>query len=425
MPRVLVVTTTTGYQTRAFDEAARRLGIDLVFVTDRCDQLDDPWRDSAIPIKFHTEDDSVRTIAEAVRTKSINGVLALADKAGPLAARSALVLGLPGHPPEATRAAGNKLASRLAFRNSRLLTPWFEPSDLNDAPERLAMDVSYPCVLKPLSLSGSRGVIKADNPKSFVEAFVRLRQLLQRRTIQALRDPASSQIMIEGFIDGDEFALEGVLEHGELRVLAIFDKPDRLDGPFFEETIYVTPSRLPSKIQKAITREVCLAIDSLGLRHGPIHAECRVNAKGVWILEVAARPIGGLCARALRFVRSEKGHLYEAENFEAVLLRHAAGESIRHYTRETCASAVMMLPIPRRGRLRSVEGMEKAEQITGVDEVRITAKIGQLLEPIPEGASYLGFVFARAESPALAVYALKSAHAQLNFEIERPLDFHQ
>lgn len=423
MPRVLLVTTTTGYQTRAFDEAARRLDIDLVFVTDRCDQLDDPWRDSAIPIRFHAEDDSVRTIAEAVRMKSIDGVLALADKAVPLAARSALALGLPGHPPEATRAAGNKLASRLAFRNSRLLTPWFEPSGLNDAPERLAMDVSYPCVLKPLSLSGSRGVIKADNPKSFVKAFIRLRQLLQRRTIQALRDPASSQIMIEGFIDGDEFALEGVLEHGKLQVLAIFDKPDRLDGPFFEETIYVTPSRLSSTIQKAIIREVRLAIDSLGLRHGPIHAECRVNAKGVWILEVAARPIGGLCARTLRFVRSKKDH--SCEGLEAVLLRHAAGESIRNYTRETGASAVMMLPIPMRGRLRSVEGIEKAEQVTGVDEVRITAKTGQLLEPIPEGASYLGFVFARAESPALAVYALKSAHAQLNFEIERPLDFCQ
>ena len=423
MPRVLLVTTTTGYQTRAFDEAARRLDIDLVFVTDRCDQLDDPWRDSAIPIRFHAEDDSVRTIAEAVRMKSIDGVLALADKAVPLAARSALALGLPGHPPEATRAAGNKLASRLAFRNSRLLTPWFEPSGLNDAPERLAMDVSYPCVLKPLSLSGSRGVIKADNPKSFIKAFIRLRQLLQRRTIQALRDPSSSQIMIEGFIDGDEFALEGVLEHGKLQVLAIFDKPDRLDGPFFEETIYVTPSRLSSTIQKAIIREVRLAIDSLGLRHGPIHAECRVNAKGVWILEVAARPIGGLCARTLRFVRSKKDH--SCEGLEAVLLRHAAGESIRNYTRETGASAVMMLPIPMRGRLRSVEGIEKAEQVTGVDEVRITAKTGQLLEPIPEGASYLGFVFARAESPALAVYALKSAHAQLNFEIERPLDFCQ
>jgi len=423
MPRVLLVTTTTGYQTRAFDEAARRLDIDLVFVTDRCDQLDDPWRDSAIPIRFHAEDDSVRTIAEAVRMKSIDGVLALADRAVPLAARSALALGLPGHPPEATRAAGNKLASRLAFRNSRLLTPWFEPFGLNDAPERLAMDVSYPCVLKPLSLSGSRGVIKADNPKSFIKAFIRLRQLLQRRTIQALRDPTSSQIMIEGFIDGDEFALEGVLEHGKLQVLAIFDKPDRLDGPFFEETIYVTPSRLSSTIQKAIIREVRLAIDSLGLRHGPIHAECRVNAKGVWILEVAARPIGGLCARTLRFVRSKKDH--SCEGLEAVLLRHAAGESIRNYTRETGASAVMMLPIPMRGRLRSVEGIEKAEQVTGVDEVRITAKTGQLLEPIPEGASYLGFVFARAESPALAVYALKSAHAQLNFEIERPLDFCQ
>ena len=423
MPRVLLVTTTTGYQTRSFDEAARRLGIDLVFATDRCDQLDDPWRDSAIPIRFHTEDDSVRTISEAVRTKSIDGVLALADKAAPLAARSALALGLPGHPPEATRVAGNKLASRLAFRNSKLLTPWFKSSDLNDAPERLAMDVSYPCVLKPLSLSGSRGVIKTDDPQGFVKAFVRLRQLLQRRTIQALRDPSSSQIIIEGFIDGDEFALEGVLENGKLQIFALFDKPDRLDGPFFEETIYVTPSRLSSTIQEAITREIRLAIDLLGLRHGPIHAECRVNAKGVWILEVAARPIGGLCARTLRFVRSKKDLACEREGLEAVLLRHAVGESIRSYTRETCASAVMMLPIPMRGRLRSVEGIEKAAQITGIEEVRITAKTDQLLEPIPEGASYLGFVFARAESPELAVYALKSAHAQLNFKIERPLDF--
>ncbi len=421
MPRVLLVSTTTGYQTRSFDEAASRLRVDLALATDRCDRLEDPWRDAAIPIRFHAEDDAVRAIAESARTRPIDGVLALADRAASLAARSASALGLPGHPPAATRAAGNKLATRRGLSAAGLLAPWFRSAGLGDDPTRLATEVRYPCVLKPLTLSGSRGVIRANGPTDFVEALARLSRLLRRKDVRALRDPAGEQVVIEGFVEGDEFALEGVLEDGVLHVLALFDKPDPLDGPFFEETIYVTPSRLPATTQAAIARTVGAAAAALGLRHGPVHAECRVNPTGIWVLEVAARPIGGLCSRALRFVRPGGDRARAEESLEAVLLRHAVGESVRGYSREARASAVMMVPIPMRGRLRKVSGVEEAGRTPGVDEVRITAKTDQLLEPLPEGSSYLGFIFARASSPQAAVGAIRAAHARLGFEIEWPL----
>ena len=229
--------------------------------------------------------------------------------------------------------------------------------------------------------------------------------------------------LIEGFIPGSEFALEGVMNHGTLHVLAIFDKPDPLDGPFFEETIYVTPTAAPRETARAIVDTVAEAACALGLRHGPIHAECRVNlAAGpgpthVFVLEVAARPIGGLCARALRFA-SSNDPARPLISLEELLLRHALGESSRAWEREAAASGVMMIPIPRRGVFRRVAGLDEARRVPGVDDVRITAKADQLLVPLPEGASYLGFIFAHASGTEAVTAALRAAHARLAFTID-------
>jgi hypothetical protein len=271
----------------------------------------------------------------------------------------------------------------------------------------------FPAVLKPVSLSGSRGVMRVDAATGLEAAVHRLRRILARPDIRAQRDAAHDLLMVESFIEGHEFALEGVMTAGRLQTLAIFDKPDPLDGPFFEETIYLTVQSLDTEKSRRIVDAVAAAAAAIGLHHGPVHAECRINASGVFVLEVAARPIGGICARALRFERNG-----EIISLEELLLRHALGEETGAWHRESCASGVMMIPIPRRGIYRGVHGADAARCVAGVDDVAITAKEGQLLLPLPEGASYLGFIFARAAAPHMVDRALREAHRALSFAID-------
>jgi biotin carboxylase len=417
MPRILLLAMTTGYQTRAFGEAAERLGVDLVYATDRCSVLDDPWRDQALAVRFHDDAGAAAAILEASRQRRIDGVLAVGDRPTVVAARVLEGLGLPGHPPSAAAIARNKLLSRQRLRDGGLPVPFFAPAFVSSDPHALADTLPFPCVVKPLELSGSRGVMRVDSAADLVAAFGRLRALLQAPDIRAERSHGSDMTLIEGFIPGRELAVEGVMHHGVLHVLAIFDKPDPLDGPFFEETIYVTPTSASPGAAAAIVDSVTRGAHALGLRHGPVHAECRVTPDAqVFVLEVAARPIGGLCARALRFVRRSEKHA--AVPLEELLLRHALGESPGDWEREPSASGVMMIPIPRRGMLRHVAGLDEARGMAAIEDVRITAKTDQLLLPLPEGASYLGFIFARAERADVVTDALRAAHACLTFTID-------
>src|SRR5579862_2032538 len=425
MARVLLFATTTGYQTRAFGEAAERLGVELVFATDRCNMLEDPWQDGAIAIRFHDEGASVDAILAAARERPdmpIGGLLVVGDRPTVIAAQVARALGFPGHPPDAAAIAKHKLRTRERLRDAGLTVPWFTAVAVDHEPSAISHQPwLYPCVLKPVALSGSRGVMRADDPESLRTALERLRALLASPDVRAERNDDHRTALVEGFIPGREFAIEGLLHHGDLHVLAIFDKPDPLDGPFFEETIYVTPSSAEPQTQEAIVRAVTAAARAIGLYHGPIHAECRVNPTGVFVLEVAARPIGGLCARSLRFVPAgirDSGIGVGPIALEELLLRHALGESPAAWVREAQASGVMMIPIPRRGILRGVEGGDAARRVPGVQDVRITAKMEQLLVPLPEGSSYLGFIFASAAEPRAVERALRAAHSQLRFAID-------
>jgi biotin carboxylase len=269
-------------------------------------------------------------------------------------------------------------------------------------------------VVKPLALSASRGVMRANNPDEFVIAFERLVSIL--RTVDL--DDASNvnqvehQILVESFLPGFEVAVEGLLMGGELSVLAIFDKPDPLEGPFFEETIYVTPSRHPVAVQEEIIDTTQKAVTALGLTEGPVHAELRVNEGGCCLLEVAPRSIGGYCSRALRFGTGV--------TLEELIIQHALGLPLTSTLPATPASGVMMIPIPRAGILCEVQGIEQAQQVPGIDEIRMTIPVGQAVVPLPEGSQYLGFIFARAETPDRAEAALRKAHARLNFVIMPP-----
>jgi len=413
MKRVLLLATTTGYQTRMFAAAAERLGIELVFATDRCDQLEDPWSDHAIPVRFHEEWRSVDVVLKALEQRPVDGVLAVGDRPTVMAAQLARLLNLPGHPVEAAVAARDKRLGREKFKAAGLPVPHTFAVPMGVDPLAILPRVQFPAVLKPTVLSGSRGVIRADDDLSFAAAFDRIRRLLSSPEVKELRDPEADVIQIEQYIPGAEFALEGLLERGALRTLAIFDKPDPLEGPFFEETLYVTPSQLTPGIQVQISAQVTRAAQALGLHHGPVHAECRVNSKGIYVLEVAARPIGGLCAKALRFeCRGERIGL------EDLLMLHAAGAPTAGWRREHLAAAVMMIPIPRSGTFRRVDGVAAAGAVPFVDEIQITAKPDQQLHALPEGASYLGFIFGRAATVRDAEGAVREAQARLHFTIE-------
>jgi biotin carboxylase len=411
--RVLLLATTTGYQTRMFAAAAERHGIELVYATDRCDQIEDPWGDHAIPVRFHEEWRSVDGLLKALETRPVTGIIAVGDRPTVMAAQVARLLDLPGHPPEAAAAARDKRIAREKFRAAGLLVPQSFAVPMGIDSFSVLPRVTFPAVLKPTVLSGSRGVIRVDDPLSFAAAFDRIRTLLSSDEVKELRDPESDVIQVEEYIAGAEYAFEGLLDRGQLRPIAIFDKPDPLEGPFFEETIYVTPSQIDSGIQEQITVAVRRAAQALGLHHGPIHAECRVNSRGPYILEVAARPIGGLCAKTLRFeCRGER------IGFEELLLLHAAGEHTEEWRREHLASAVMMIPIPRSGTFRRVDGLHEGAALPYIDEIQITAKPDQRLLMLPEGASYLGFIFARASTARDAEGALREAHAKLRFTID-------
>ena len=414
MKRVLLVATTTGYQIRSFGEAAAALGVRLVFASDRCDQLEDPWWDQAIPVRFHDPAASIEAVRAACAAQAVDGIVAVGDRPAVLAAHIARAFGLPAHPPEAAIISRNKLATREALRAAGLPTPDFlsATSDLN--PASFASHLEYPVVVKPLALSGSRGVVRVDTPAELASAFDRLRHLLAAPDVRLERDELHSQVLIEQFVPGTEYAVEGLLTHGTLQVLAVIDKPDPLDGPFFEETIYRMPSIAAADVQERIIGTVRAACNAIGLYHGPVHAECRVESgrdPRVYVLEIAARPIGGLCSRALRFGGSV--------SLEDVLLRHAIGEDVSSCYREATASGVMMIPIPKRGVYRRVDGVDDARTVAGVEDIRITAKPDTTLVPLPEGRSYLGFIFARADEPAAVDRALREAHGRLEFIVER------
>jgi biotin carboxylase len=407
MPRrVLLLATTTGYQTRVFAEAARRLGIEPVLATDQCHKLDDPWGDGAITVRFHNP---VRYAGILAANGPFDGIVAVGDRPAFLAAMAAERLGIPFHPPAAVEASRNKYLARERFRAAGMNAPAYFRVPITADPRETARRAAFPCVLKPLGLSASRGVIRANGEQEFTAAFERIKALLCSVEIRMLRDEQDRFIQIEDFIPGREFALEGIVTRGQLQTLALFDKPDPLDGPFFEETLYVTPSREPASVQRALVHCVEQAIRALGLEHGPVHAELRYNERGAWMLEAAARPIGGLCARALRFD--------DRMSLEELILRHALGEDVSRQRLMDGASGVMMIPIPREGIYEDVDGLADARVVPGIADIVITAKPAQKLVPLPEGSSYLGFIFARGASADHVESALRSAHALLEFRI--------
>ncbi|HEX5482698.1 MAG TPA: ATP-grasp domain-containing protein [Terriglobia bacterium] len=416
--RLMILCTTTGYQTRAFMDAAHEMGLEAVLGSDRCHILDDPWQDQALALRFEDPEGAARQIVESARREPLRGIVAIGDCTPPAAARAAHWLNLPYHAPTAADICRDKYRSRERLRAAGLNIPAFERFPLDRNPREIfesgGPSTGFPCVLKPLALSASRGVIRANNPQEFIQSFERIRSLLRAPEVQVMRQGTSKHLQVESYIDGREIAVEGVLERGAAKILAIFDKPDPLTGPYFEETIYVTPAQLTEDIERRLRYDLARALRTLGLFHGPFHAELRLNEQGVWPLEIAARSIGGLCSRSLRFSSPCLG---EKISLEKLIVALAVGESVKEAQREPAASGVMMIPIEQEGIYEGVEGVEQARETPGIEDVLITAKPAQRVVPLPEGASYLGFIFARGSTPQFVEQALREAHGRLRVRV--------
>ncbi len=430
MPRVLLLIPTSTYRAGDFLAAAERLGLDVAVASEQGQPLD-AFPERSLRASFRDPAAGAETIARYADGHPMDAVLAVDDGGALLAARASELLRLPGNPPAAVAATRNKAELRrlLSEESARppgaasteargLASPAYRLCRFNEEAAAIARELAFPVVVKPLSLAGSRGVMRADDAAAFVAAVERLGRLLARPAVAAECGETASQYLVEGYIPGDEIALEGLLRKGSLHVLAIFDKPDPLEGPTFEETIYVTPSRLGAERQRQAWAVAERALGALGIRMGPVHVEMRLNAEGLWPIDIAARTIGGHCARALRFGAAEGLGSGEGASLEEIVLRQAAGLPLEGLEREEAASGVMMIPTPGPGRLLAVTGLEAARAVPQVTEVVLSLPLGSLLVPLPEGGAYPGFIFARAERPETVEAALRAAHACLRFELE-------
>ena len=412
-PRVLLLLPTRTYRATDFLEAALKLNVEVVVASEETATTANLSPRHSLVLDFSAPAAATQTIVEFAETHPITAIVGVDDDTTLLATTASEALGLPHNPVDSAKATRNKYLLRQTLATNGVSVPAYQRFSIKDDPAEIAAklgtdtQVDFPCIIKPLSLSASRGVIKADAPAEFIEAFQRTAKLL--RTLQESTDPPTPYLLVENYIPGIEVALEGILLDGELKTLALFDKPDPLEGPFFEETLYVTPSRLSVEVQDALHRATAEAADALGLRHGPIHAELRYNDKGAHLIEIAARTIGGLCARTLRFGTGM--------SLEELVIRHAIGLQVEELQREKRAAGVMMIPVPKAGILGEVRGKTAAHCVDGIVEVNITIPIGGEVVPLPEGARYLGFIFARAETPEAVESALREAHRQLEFVI--------
>ena len=406
MARALLILPTGTYRAADFVEAAAALEAEIIVASEEDMILADQLGDGFVRIDCSRPEESARRIVELGDRQPLDAIVPVDDQGVLIAALAAEQLGLTHNPPVAVAATRNKVMLRRALAAAEVPQPAFELAGPPDDIGALANAIGYPVVLKPLSMSASRGVIRADNPPEAQAAALRIRKIL---TV-AGHNPGEP-ILIERYIPGTEIAVEGILRDGVLDVLAFLDKPDPLEGPFFEETIFVTPSRLHPEMLDEVERVTGSAIGAIGLRDGPVHAELRVDGGRVVFLEAAARSIGGLCGRSLRF-----GLL--GTPLEVVLLRHALGRPLRRIRREDPASGVMMLPIPRAGILRAVDGTEEALQVAGIEQLDITIAPGRRVWPLPEADRYLGFLFARGDSPGDVEQSLRQAFACLEIVID-------
>jgi len=407
-PRVLLLLPTTSYKADDFLAAARRLEVEVVVGTDRRQALEGLAPGGSIALDFVSTERGLRTILDFHHHMPLAGVIGVDDESIVLAAAVGAALGLRHNPVSAARASRDKYLLRQRLSGAGLRGPRYRRVGVTDDPVAVADAINYPSVVKPLGLSASRGVLLVDEPGEFPAVFRRIASILDEPDVRR-RGGDVEHLLVEEYLPGAEVAVEGLLDRGRLEVLALFDKPDPLVGPTFAETIFVTPSRLPPHVRAAIAEETAKGCRALGLSEGPVHAELRVENEVPWLLEIAARTIGGLCGRTLRFGAGV--------SLEELVLRHALGIEVRG-DRESLAAGVLMIPVLEAGVLRGWSGLDDARSVPRIEEVTLTVHRGTRLVPLPEGNRYMGFVIARGERPDEVEQALRTAWKQIHFTVD-------
>lgn len=404
MPHVVLIVPTQTYRASDFLAAAADLEIELSVASE--EELPLVAADRRVWIDCSRPEWSAQVLADHAARLPIDAIVPLDDQGVVVAARAAQLIGLPHNPPTGAAATRNKAMLRRRLAQDEISQPRFGIVERGDSPTDIASQLGYPVVFKPLSRSGGQGVIRVDRARDAEAAVRRIRRILA-----AAGENPNQPLLAEEFLPGGEVAVEGLLSRGRLKILAVFDKPSPPQGPYFEETVLIAPSRLSTEILGEIDHLTRRAVTALGLKEGPIHAEFRIGRNRVSVLEVAARSIGGLCARSLRF-----GLM--AESWESVILRQALGMEAPSTVRQPGATGVMMLPIPRSGRLVEVEGASEARNTPGITDLEITIPPGGAVKALPEGDRYLGFLFAAAPHPSAVEHALRQAFAKLRIIIE-------
>lgn len=392
MPRAVVILPSTTYRAEDFIEAAESLGVDLVVASEQPPPFD--MGDRYLQIDCSNPQKAASEIARLGDDVPLDGVVAADDAGVVIAASVGTSLGLAANDPDAALSTRDKAEMRRRFHGAEVPQPRFEILQRGDDPHALVENVGYPLVIKPVNRSASQGVLRADNRTDLTDAITRNEKILG--------PDQSRPLLLEEYMPGAEVAVEGLVRQGRLTVLTIFDKPDTPAGPAFPETILVTPTRLPNGTRDECVRVAELAIQGLGLTHGPVHIELKVEENRVRVLEVAARSVGGLCSRSLSFGLMDT-------TLETLILRNAMQMDKPELRRESHASGVLMIPIPKSGVLSEVRGIEETRAIEGITGVDITIPAGTRVLPPPEGDRYLGFVFARGTDPGGVEAALRKA----------------
>lgn len=411
---MMLVLPTATYRATAFLRAAAAADVEVVVASEEAPTLSGRMVGRTLTLDLTNLEESAETALAFAAQWPIDAVIGVDEASVLPAAHVAARLGVARNPLSAVAATRDKRQLRAALTAAGVPQPaWMETRWLGEAAAAgvAAAAVGLPCVVKPVDLTASRGVIRADSEAELSTAMERVDKLLRRPELCGAA--ADRPLLVERFVPGAEIAVEGLLSEGELAVLAIFDKPDPLTGPYFEETLYVAPSRQPEGLLAEAVTVTSEAVTALGLRDGPIHAELRLSAAGAVFLEVAARSIGGRCSSAIR-IRDGEAEM----SLEELIIRHACGMHLTAPRLAPGGAGVLMLPVPAAGVLRRISGVEEAQRVPGVTAVELTIPPGEAVEPLPEGDRYLGFVTARGTNAAEVETALRRAWTFLDVIVD-------
>lgn len=342
---------------------------------------------------------------------SIGAVLGYEEDATLTVAHIAAALGLPAHPVAAAEAALDKPMMKQRFAAAGIPAADFIVAADEDEAVAWAEAGGYPVVVKPCRGSASQGVIRANDEHTLRQAYRRLRRIIRDHELDNGGRPPSAHL-VERYLPGSELSCELLLQYGAPEVITEFGKPLPLTGPYFEESIYLTPPALGAALRREVHELSMAAAKALGFYHGPAHCEIRLTPDGPKVLEIAGRLLGGACAGSFR---DRLG-----EDLDALLLRSALGERITLPAPADDAPTVgaLMIPVPGEGRVVAVRGDDGARRVPGVRDVSLQTEPGEIVVPFPEQACYaVGFVSASGPDEAAVVGSLGQAAAQISLEL--------